>query len=143
MPIRASSRTSGADRIPDAPAAPPATNASAAGTGSPIASKKTIRKMMLYPCRAISDRNVLICSDPNKSAIVATWFRAAETKLQFNCFGACHDAIRLRIIQVAHSCRRPSRRNECGICIRCRPHVDFSGGIKSLPGVSVGRILRP
>src|SRR5215469_10754862 len=45
----ARSNTAGAPRVPDATAAPPAIKASVAGTGSPIASTKTIRKIMVYP----------------------------------------------------------------------------------------------
>jgi len=47
--VTANNATAGPYKVPDAAAAPPATRATALGTGTPKASAKTIKQMMIYP----------------------------------------------------------------------------------------------
>ncbi len=47
-------------KVPAATAAPPATSATAAGTGRPMASARTTRKMRRYPWCAISEKKLFI-----------------------------------------------------------------------------------
>ena len=47
-------------KAPDAAAAPPATRATAPGTGTPMASAKTIRQMTMYPWLTIKERRSFI-----------------------------------------------------------------------------------
>src|SRR5271154_6261053 len=60
--MTANDAAAGPYSVPDATAAPPATRATAPGTGTPMASAKTISEITVYPWRTIRERRSLMGS---------------------------------------------------------------------------------